>query len=77
MGLFSNIVNSVKDIVSSIADTTVNFIGNVTDSFRPEKSYGTDVTPSHRRQSDIVYQDDIEYDDLYDDYIDYIDSFWY
>lgn len=76
MSLFSNIVDSIKNTVSSISDTAVNFIGNIADTFKSDKPYGIETTGSYE-PSGIGIFEDFEYDSLYDDYMDWIESFWY
>ena len=72
MGLFGGIIDSVKNIGSYIADTSVNLFGSVTDILKPEKEY----IPTDRPQKDISPQF-FDYDFLYDDYADWIDEIWY
>ena len=73
MGLFSGVINSVRNSVSSILDSTTSIIGNVSDFLRPEsKMDKTEI------QTGIpyIFPETVEYD-IYDDFIDWIDSFWY
>lgn len=70
MGLFSNIVDSFKDSLSSIADTAVNLLGNITDSFKPDRP-PINVTGSYGGMNDYSY----EIDDIYTDYIEWFDTF--
>ena len=72
MGLFSGIIDSIKNISSYIADTTVDLFGSVTDILKTEKEYIPTDTP----QKDISPQF-FDYDFLYDDYTDWIDEIWY
>lgn len=70
MSLFSGIVNSIRETISSISDTTFNLMGNVTDLFsRGEKtSYpvgGLDVSGGYGYDPDDMGS-------LYDDYIDWV-----
>lgn len=71
MGLFGSIVDSFKDSLSSIADTAVNLLGNITDSFKPERPHHID-----RPQKEVSPQY-FEFDELYDDYTDWINEIWY
>lgn len=66
MGFFSGIIDSVKDSMSYIADTTVNIFGGVTDMFKPDKE------PMHVTSYETA---DFWYDDMYDDYADWIQTF--
>jgi len=74
MGLFSGIIDSIKDTVSSISDTAFNLIGNVTDLFTKGEQVsspigGADISGGYGYTPDDDY--------LYDDYIDWIHEAWY
>ena len=62
MGLFSGIIDSIKDISSYIADTTINLFGSVTDMFKPEKE------PLHVISYETLESSEVWYEDMYEDY---------
>lgn len=68
MGLFSGIIDNIKDIGSYISDIGINFLGNVIDMFKPDKVSSVSYEPSSGSSyTEYDYQDDI-----YDDYRDWI-----
>ena len=74
MGLFSGIIDSIKDIGSYIADTTVDLFGSVIDMLKPEK----EMERPYRGTGEDAYDYEYDagwYDDMYDDYREWIDTF--
>lgn len=74
MGLFSGIVDSVRSGISSVLDTTASFVGHVSDMFKPD-TQPIEYKPVEPSILGSDYAQEI--DDVYTDYIDWIDSFWY
>lgn len=70
MGLFSGIIDSIKDSMSYIADTTVDLLGNVTDILKPTQHYPDRPQKETRPEC-------FDYDMMYDDYSDWINEIWY
>ena len=62
MGLFGGIIDSIKDIGSYIADTTVDLFGSVTDMLKPEKE------PLHVTSYETLESSGVWYEDMYEDY---------
>lgn len=65
MGIFSNIVESIKDTVSYFTDASINIMGNISDL----------ITHTEQQISRPTSYEtaDYWYDDMYDDYRDWID----
>lgn len=71
MGFFSNIVDNFKGAVSNLADSSLNIIGNITNILKPQTPISGGAIGGG-----TVYNE-FEYDDLYDDYTDWINEVWY
>ena len=74
MGLFSGIVDSVRSSISSVLDSTASIVGHVSDMFKPD-TQPIEYKPAEPSIFGSAYE--LEIEDLYTDYIDWIDSFWY
>ena len=74
MGIFSNIIEGIKDTVSYITDTSTDIMGNAIDYLKhSEQQITRPVEPSGI--GGIFDFEDDSY--LYDDYIDWIHEAWY
>ena len=71
MGLFSGIIDSIKDTVSYISDIGIDFLGNAIDMFKPESKHYPDIPQK------ISHPEYFDYDSMYDDYADWINEVWY
>lgn len=75
MGFFSGIVDSIKETFSTITDIAINFVGNVTDNFKPHE---IPTERPYRGTGEDPFDYEYGYDDgIYDDYIDWIRDTWY
>lgn len=75
MGLFSGIIDGIKDIVSYISDTGIDFLGNAIDMFKHEPQHFPDRSQKEVHPEYFDY--DSMYDSMYDDYADWINEIWY
>lgn len=68
MGFFSNIVDNFKGAVLNLADSSLNIIGNITNILKHEPQ----IVHAGYEPSSIGAFEEYGYDDLYDDYVDWI-----
>lgn len=67
MGIFSSIIESVRDFTSNIIDTAINILGKTSDII------STEIERPYRG----IGEDSFDYEDMFGDYIDWIHEAWY